>query len=57
MENFRVIWVKVVAPEKPLDVNTFPKNNPDVDFSIYVVSKYLCVDMARCDIQKYFMLI
>jgi hypothetical protein len=57
MENLRVIWVKVVAPEKPLDVNTFPKNNPDVDFIIYIVSKYLCVDMASCDIQKYFMLI
>ncbi len=25
MANFRVIWVKVVAPEKPLDVNIFPK--------------------------------
>jgi hypothetical protein len=57
MENFRVIRVKVVTPEKLLDINTFPKNNPDVDFAIYVVSKYLCVDMASCDIQKYFMLI
>ncbi len=57
MENLRVIQVKVVAPEKLLDVNTFPKNNPDVDFTIYIVSKYLCVDMASCDIQKYFMLI
>jgi hypothetical protein len=57
MENFRVIRVKVGVPEKSLDVNTFPKNNPDVDFTIYVVSKYLCVDMASCDIQKYFMLI
>ncbi len=57
MENLRVIRVKVIAPEKPLDVNTFPKNNPDVDFTIYVVSKYLCVDMASCNIQKYFMLI
>jgi hypothetical protein len=57
MENLRVIQVKVVAPEKLLDINTFPKNNPDVDFTIYVVSKYLCVDMASCDIQKYFMLI
>jgi hypothetical protein len=36
MENLRVIRVKVVAPEKPLDVNTFPKNNPDVDFTIYI---------------------
>jgi hypothetical protein len=52
-----VIRVKVVAPEKSLDINTFPKNNPDVDFTIYVVSKYLCVDTASCDIQKYFMLI
>ncbi len=57
MENFRVIRVKAVAPEKSLDVNTFPKNNPDVDFSIYIVSKYLCVDAASCDIQKYLMLI
>ncbi len=57
MENFRVIRVKVVAPEKLLDVNTFPKNNPNVDFIICIVSKYLCVDMASCDIQKYFMLI
>ncbi len=51
MENFRVIRVKVVAPEKSLDINT------DVDFTIYIVSKYLCVDTASCDIQKYFMLI
>ena len=57
MENLRVIRVKVVAPEKLLDVNTFPKNNPNVDFTIYVASKYLCVDMASCNIQKYFMLI
>ncbi len=57
MENVRVIQAKVVTPEKPLDVNTFPKNNPDVDFTIYAVSKYLCVDMASCDIQKYFKLI
>ncbi len=42
MENFRVIRVKIVAPEKSLDVNIFPKNNPDVDFTIYIVSKYLC---------------
>jgi hypothetical protein len=52
MENLRVIQVKVVAPEKLLDINTFPKNNP-----IYVVTKYICVDMASCDIQKYFMMI
>jgi hypothetical protein len=42
MENLRVIRVEVIAPEKPLDVNTFPKNNPNVDFTIYIVSKYLC---------------
>jgi hypothetical protein len=42
MENLRVIRVKVVAPEKPLDVNTIPINNPDVDFTTYIVSKYLC---------------
>ncbi len=57
MENLRVIRVKVVVPEKPLDVNTFPKNNPDVDLLFTIVSKYLCVDMASRDIQKYFMLI
>jgi hypothetical protein len=57
MENLRVIRVEVIAPENPLDVNTFPKNNLNVDFTIYVVSKYLCVDMASCDIQKYLVLI
>jgi hypothetical protein len=57
MENLRVIRVEVVVPEKLLDVNTFSKNNPNVDFTIYFVSKYLCVGMASCDIQKYFMLI
>jgi hypothetical protein len=51
MENLRVIRVKVVAPEKPLDVNTF-KNNADVDLTICVVPKYLSVDMASCNIQK-----
>ncbi len=51
MVNLRVIRVKVVAPEKQLDVNTF-KNNPDVDLSICVVPKYLSVDMASCNIQK-----
>jgi hypothetical protein len=51
MENLRVIRVKVVAPEKPLDVNTF-KNNADVDLTIWVVPKYLSVDMASCNIQK-----
>ncbi len=39
MENLRVIQVEVIAPEKPLDVNTFSKNNPNVDFTICVVSK------------------
>jgi hypothetical protein len=57
MVNFRVIRVKVVAPEKPLNVNIFPKNNTDADLTILVVSKNLNVDMASCDIQKYFMLI
>jgi len=57
MVNFRVIRVKVVAPEKPLDTNTFSKNNPGADFTIYVVSKYLSVHMASCDIQKYLMMI
>jgi hypothetical protein len=57
MENLRVVRVKVVTPEKLLDINTFPKNNPDVDFTIYIVSKYFCADMASYDIQIYFMLI
>ncbi len=43
--------------EKLLDTNIFSKNNPKADFTIYIVSKYLCVDMAICDVQKYFMLI
>ncbi len=51
MENLRVIRVKVVAPDKPLDVNTF-KNNPDVDLTICIIPKYLSVEMAICDIQK-----
>jgi hypothetical protein len=34
MENLRVVGVKVVTPEKLLDIITFPKNNPDVDFTI-----------------------
>jgi hypothetical protein len=42
MENLRVIRVKVVAPEKPLDVNT-PKYNPDVDFTIYI-----CLKISLC---------
>ena len=55
--NFRVIRAKVVVPEKLLDVNIFLKNNPDADLTIYIVSKYLCVDMTICDSQKYFVLI
>jgi hypothetical protein len=57
MENLRVIRVKVVAPEKPLDVNTFPKITLILTLLFTIVSKYLCVDMASCNIQKYFMLI
>ncbi len=34
MENFRVIRVEVIAPEKLLDVNTLSKNNRDVDFTV-----------------------
>ena len=43
MENLRVIQVEVIAPEKPLDVNTFPKNNPNVDFTIYN-----CLKISLC---------
>jgi hypothetical protein len=42
MVNSRVTRVKVVAPEKPLGVNTF-KNNPDVDLTIYV-----CLKIVQC---------
>ncbi len=41
MENLRVIRVEVIAPEKPLDINTFPKNNPNVDFTISSYSNIL----------------
>jgi hypothetical protein len=34
MENFRVIRVEVIAPEKPLDANTSSKNNLNVNFNI-----------------------
>ncbi len=57
MENLRVIRVKVEAPEKPLDVNTFPKITLMLTLLFMIVSKYLFVDMASCDIQKYFLLI
>jgi hypothetical protein len=33
------------------------KNILNADFTIYIVSKYLCVDMTLCDSQKYFVLI
>ena len=56
MENLRVIWVKVVAPENLLDVNTLEITLMLILLFTFV-SKYLCVDMASCDIQKYFMLI
>ncbi len=49
------------SARKTVGCKHLPKNNPkvdfNVDFTIYIVSKYLCVDMASCDIQKYFMLI
>jgi hypothetical protein len=46
MVNFRVIRVKVVAPEKALDVNIFSKNTlmPIVLFKLS--QNNLCVDMA-----------
>jgi hypothetical protein len=46
MVNFRVIRVKVVAPEKVLDVNIFSKNTlmPIVLFKLS--QNNLCVDMA-----------
>jgi hypothetical protein len=57
MENLRVIQVKVVVPEKPLDINTFPKITLMLTLLFTIVSKYLSVYMASCDIQKYFILI
>jgi hypothetical protein len=57
MVNFRVIRAKVVVPEKLLDVNIFSKNTliPIVLFTLS--QNNVCLDMASCDIQKYFMLI
>ena len=46
MVNFRVIRVKVVAPEKALDVNIFSKNTL-MPIVLFKLSKNnLCVDMA-----------
>ena len=57
MVNFRIIWVKVVAPEKLLDVNIISKNTL-IPILVFTLSQNdLCFDMASCDIQKYFMLI
>jgi hypothetical protein len=53
MANFRVIWVKVVAPEKLLDLNTFSKNTLMLILLFTLSQNNLCVDMAICDIQKY----
>jgi len=33
------------------------KNILDANLTVYYVSKYLCADMAICNIQKYFVLI
>ncbi len=43
---------RIIAGNKHLS-----KNILDADFAIYTVSKYLCVDMAIRNIQKYFVLI
>jgi len=57
MVTFSVIQVKFVSPEKPLDINIFSKNTL-VPIVLFTLSQNnLCVDMASCDIQKYFMLI
>ncbi len=42
---------RIIAGDKYLS-----KNILDADLTVYHVSKYLCVDMAICDIQKYFVL-
>jgi hypothetical protein len=46
MPNFRVIQVKVVAPEKPLDINTFSKNTLMRILLFTLSQNNLCVDMA-----------
>jgi hypothetical protein len=57
MVNSRVIRVKVVAPEKLLDINIFPKITL-MPIPLFTLSQNnLCVDIAICDIQKYLMLI
>jgi hypothetical protein len=43
---------RIIAGDKHLS-----KNILDADLTVYNVSKYLCVDMAICNIQKYFVLI
>jgi hypothetical protein len=43
---------RIIAGNKHLSENTL-----DVDLTVYISSKYLCVDMAICDRQKYFVLI
>jgi hypothetical protein len=40
---------RIIAGNKHLS-----KNILNADFAIYIVSKYLCVDMTICDSQKYF---
>jgi len=45
----RCCSTRIIAGNKHLS-----KNILDADFAIYIVSKYLCVDMTICDSQKYF---
>ncbi len=47
MENLMVIRVEVIAPEKPLDVNTVSKN---IIHYLQASRNKFYVDMASCDI-------
>ncbi len=47
-----MMYARIIAGNKHLS-----KNILDADLTIYIVSKYLCVDMTICDSQKYFVLI
>jgi hypothetical protein len=47
MENLMVIRVEVIAPEKPLDVNTVSKN---IIHYLQASQNKFYVDMASCDI-------
>jgi hypothetical protein len=45
------------SARKTIGSKHLSKNTLNVDCTVYIVSKYLHVDMASCDSQKYFLLI